>query len=144
MPLHLYIEDVEPFLPPLSDQKRARVEAWLPVINLLLDTRYGTRITDERRPLFVATAADAIERRMARPVGFVEQQGIGPATVRYGSRAAITGWFTQEELALLDDTCGLGGGVRTVRMAAPDAIRYENATTVLDQVAESDGYVGSV
>jgi hypothetical protein len=104
-----------------------RVTAWIPVLGLLLDGRYDDRITDERRVLFVSAAADAIERRLVKPGGPIDSQGIGPANVKYNSRAALSRWFEPEEIAQLDEACGIGGGIRSVRAPAPDAIRFGNS-----------------
>jgi hypothetical protein len=125
--LDLELEDVSPFLPPLNTAQQARIEAWLPVLDILLDARYGANITEARRPLFVATAADALERRLSRPAGMIDSQSIGSASVKYNSRAPLTSWFLAEELALLDDACGLGGGIRSVRIPAPDGVRFGNS-----------------
>lgn len=129
MALSLTMEDVKPFLPPLTTAQQARVTAWLPVLNLLLDGRYGDKITTERRPVFVSTAADAIERRLSRPSGLIDSQAVGSANVRYNRRATIAVWFLPEELAQLDDVAGLGRGVRSVRTPAPDGIRFGNMMT---------------
>lgn len=138
MALNLTMEDVTPFLPPLSTAQQARATAWLPVLNLLLDGRYGADITTERRPLFVSTAADAIERRLTKPRGLIDSQAVGSANVRYNRRALLATWFLPEELAQLDDVAGYGRGVRTVRTPAPDGIRFGNTMTLLEQVGESD------
>lgn len=138
MALNLTLGDVTPFLPPLNTAQTARVNAWLPVLNVLLDARYGDAITTERRPVFVSTAADAIERRLGKPSGMIDAQAIGPANVRYNRRASLAVWFLPEELAQLDDLAGLGRSVRSVRMPVPDAIRFGNRMTVLDEVIEGD------
>lgn len=138
MALNLTMEDVAPFLPPLTAAQSTRVTAWLPVVSTLLDARYGAEITPERRPVFVSTAADAIERRLGRPSGMVDSQAIGSANVRYNRRASLAVWFLPEELTQLDDVAGLGRGVRSVRMPAPDGIRFGNRMTVFDEVAEGD------
>ena len=151
MALNLQLEDVTPFLPPLGTPQRARVTAWLPVLDALLDARYGTRIgpavvaedaPKSNRVLFVAAAADAIERRLAKPAGLIDSQSIGGASVKYNNRAALSRWFLPEELDQLDEACGIGGGVRTVRMHAPNGARFGNATRAIDQLAESDGHHG--
>lgn len=138
MALNLTLEDVTPFLPPLTAAQTTRITAWLPVLNALLDARYGDAITVERRPVFVSTAADAIERRLGRPAGMVDAQAIGSANVRYNRRASLAVWFLPEELAQLDDLAGFGRSVRSVRTPAPDGIRFGNPMTALDEVAEGD------
>lgn len=75
--------------------------------------------------------------RLSRP-GLIEAQTIGPANVRYNSRAALLKWFLPEQLDELDAMVGLGN-VRSVRMAAPDAIRFGNMVgPVLDELSEGD------
>jgi len=142
--LNLQIGDVTPFLPTLNQQQTGRATAWLPVLSQLLDARYGDKINavdaePSNRVLFVSAAADALERRLKGPGGLIDQQSIGGASVRYNSRAALSRWFLPEELDQLDAACGLGGGIRTVRMPAPDAVRFGNTARSFDQVAESDG-----
>lgn len=148
MALNLTIGDVTPFLPPLNTAQTTRVTAWLPVLESLLNARYGTRIGPadvpegapaSNRVLFVSAAADALERRLTKPSGLIDQQSIGGASVRYSSRAALSRWFLPEELDQLDEACGLGGGVRSFRAPAPNAVRFGNTSSALDQLAESDG-----
>lgn len=126
MALNLNLEELEPFLPPLDTAQKERVEAWIPVLTLLLDLRYGAHITQERRVLFVSAVADALERRLGKPAGLIDQEVAGPFSTRYNPRAALSRWFLPEELEQLDDACGLGGGIRSVRTPAPDAVRFEN------------------
>ena len=127
--MQLTIEKVEPFLPTLKAAKKARVEAWLPVISIVLTSRYGAAITTTpdggNEAFFVSTAADALARRATKPAdtAYVDQQAIAGASVRYNSRAALAAWFYPEEIAQMDSMGGLGG-IRTVRMAAPDAVRF--------------------
>lgn len=127
MALNLTIEDVTPFLPTLNSAQTIRVGAWIPVLSMLLDKRYGDRITIDDRVLFVSASADALERRLSKPAGMIDSQSIGSASVKYNSRAALARWFLPEELDQLDDACGLGGGIRSVRAAAPDGIRFGNS-----------------
>ena len=138
MAIELTLEDVTPFLPPLKPAQETRVTAWLPVLNVLLDARYGIEITPERRPVFVSTAADALERRLGKPSGLIDSQAVGSANVRYNSRAGLAVWFLPEELAQLDDLAGFGRSVKSVRTPAPDGIRFGNTMRVLDETAESD------
>jgi hypothetical protein len=118
-------DDVEPFLPTLKAAQIVRAEAWLPVLALHLDARYGAQITAAVEPAFFSAAADAIEDRLQRPGGGLIQQSIGPASARYSDRSALLRWFPPERLDELDVLVGLGG-IRTVRTPAPDAIRYGN------------------
>lgn len=74
--------------------------------------------------------------RLARP-GLVDSQAVGPANVRYNSRAALLKWFLPEQLDELDAIAGLGN-VRSVRMAAPDGIRFGNRMSYFDQLDEGD------
>lgn len=142
MALNLQAGDVTPFLPPLSTAQTTRITAWLPVLSMFLDARYGALVTEERRPLFASTAADAIERRLSKPSGMIDSQTIGPASVKYNSRAFLARWFLPEELDQLDDVCGLGGGIRSVRMPAPDGIRFSETATVLDDADYNDVHTG--
>lgn len=123
-----------PFLPTLTAAQKTRAEAWLPVLALRLNARYGDRITTEpsgtdpvippNEPAFISAAADSIMTRLARP-GLVEAQTIGPANVRYNSRAALLKWFLPEQLDELDAIVG-SGNVRSVRTPAPDGVRFGN------------------
>lgn len=135
-----------PFLPTLTAAQTARVTAWLPVLELRLNARYGDRITTEpsgtdpvvpaNEPAFVSAAADSIMTRLARP-GLVDSQAVGPANVRYNSRAALLKWFLPEQLDELDAIVGIGN-VRSVRTPAPDAIRFGNRMRYADEYAEGD------
>ncbi|MEU4016183.1 hypothetical protein AB0E56_13070 [Microbacterium sp. NPDC028030] len=127
--LTLTMQKLDPFLPTLTAAQKTRAEAWLPVLALRLNARYGDRITsppvaNPTEPAFVSAAADAIMTRLTRP-GLVESQAVGPANVRYNARAALLKWFLPEQLDELDAMVGLGN-VRSVRMAAPDGIRFGN------------------
>lgn len=126
---------LEPFLPALSMGQRDKVDAWIPVLELLLNGRYGDRITAQpsgtdpaipaNEPVFVSAAADAISRRLTKPAGLIDSQTIGPASVRYNSRAGLSQWFLPEELAQLDGALGIGS-IRSVRTPAPDGVRFGN------------------
>lgn len=132
--LTLTMAKLTPFLPTLSTAQTARVTAWLPVLALRLNARYGDRITTEpsdtdpvvpeNEPAFISAAADSIMTRLARP-GLVDSQAVGPANVRYNSRAALLKWFLPEQLDELDAIVGVGN-IRSVRTPAPDAIRFGN------------------
>lgn len=149
MAVTLTMNLVEPFLPTLTTAQRTRVEAWLPVLQVILNARYGALITQEpdggNEPAFLAAAGEALERRLTRP-GMVLQQNIGPAGVRYDPRATLSRWFLPEELDQLDDLAGVGGA-RTVRTPAPDAIRYGNRAhgfpDTVDETGEGDTPIGS-
>jgi len=127
--MELTLPKVTPFLPSLTTNQTARVTAWLPVLQLMLNGRYGAKITDTpdggNEPLFVSFAADALLRRLQRPGGLIDKQSVGPASVAYNSRAHLAVWFLPEELDSMDGFLG-SGGVQSVRMAAPDAIRFGN------------------
>lgn len=149
MALNLNLEELKPFLPALPPAQESRAAAWVPVLDRLLNARYGAHIdthedteqNPSNRVLFVSAAADALERRLSKPAGPIDSQSVGPASVKYNTRAALSRWFLPEELDQLDEVCGLGGGIRSVRAPAPDAVRFGNTIPVLDQVAESDGYI---
>jgi hypothetical protein len=138
MALDLKLEELKPFLPPLDTDEETRVKAWIPVLTLLLDQRYRDRIIEANRVLFVSAAADALERRLGKPRGLIDQEGAGPFTTRYNPRAALSRWFLPEELEQLDDATGLGGNIRSVRTPAPDAFRFGNTSRSFDDVDESD------
>ncbi|GAA1736871.1 hypothetical protein [Microcella frigidaquae] len=124
MAVTLVWSDVSPFLPGLSSAQTTIGQAWLPVLVLHLDKRYGSHYTDALKPAFASAAADAIRTRLDRP-GMVLQQAISGASVRYSDRAALLSWFQPEQLAELDMLCGLGT-VRSVRTPAPDGQRFGN------------------
>lgn len=125
MSLELTFANVEPFLSPaLTGSEQTLAEAWLPVLDLHLNARYGDLITDANKPAFYSAAADAIRNRLDRP-GNVLQQSVGPASVRYNDRAALLRWFAADQLDELDMLCGIAG-TRTIRTPAPDGIRYGN------------------
>jgi hypothetical protein len=144
--LTLTLAKLEPFLPTLTTAQTTKVTAWLPVLALRLNARYGDRITTEpsgtdpvvpaNEPAFISAAADSIMTRLARP-GLVGSQTIGPANVRYDSRAALLKWFLPEQLDELDAIVGLGN-VRFVRTPAPDAIRFGNRMRYVDELTEGD------
>lgn len=150
MAITLTMELVEPFLPALKPAQQTRVTAWLPVLQLLLNGRYGDLITQEpdggNEAVFVSAAADAIERRLGRP-GMVLQQNIGPAGVRYDPRANLASWFLAEELAQLDEITGIGT-IRSKRTPAPDAQRFGNRLScwpdTVDETDDGDVLVGGV
>lgn len=119
--------NVSPFLSPRAKAQQAWIEPRLPGIALRLTRRYGEALTPERLPLIFETVADAIERRlkMLSSTG-ISRQSVGGASVDYDKRMPLTGWFLPGELADMDDLCGFGGGIRSVRLSAPNAIRYGN------------------
>ncbi|MBT2473306.1 hypothetical protein J7E68_01620 [Microbacterium sp. ISL-103] len=142
--LDLTMPKLAPFLPTLTAAQTTKVTAWLPVLALRLNARYGDRITTvpsgtdpvvpANEPAFISAAADSIMTRLARP-GLVDSQAVGPANVRYNSRAALLKWFLPEQLDELDAIAGLGN-VRSIRMAAPDPIRFGNRMSYFDQLDE--------
>lgn len=123
--MELKLENVQPFLTPnpLPSKRQALVTAWCPVLLALLNSRYGSRITTELEPIFVSTAADAIQRRLDKPNRMVNSQAVNGASVSYS--ASLRSWFYEEELAQLDSLVG-AGGIRTYRTPAPDGIRFGN------------------
>lgn len=147
MAVTLTWEKVSPFLSPRAGAQQTRVEPWLAPLQVLLNARYGDRITTEpdggNESLFVSAAADAINRRVTRPADFdhVQQQSIGPASARYRDRAGLAGWFTADDLAQLDDVTGRGT-VRTYRTPAPDGQRFGNVSrespATVDESLEGD------
>lgn len=130
-----------PFLPTLTVAQTTRAEAWLPVLELRLNARYGDRITSPptpkpNEPAFLSAAADAIMTKLQRP-GLIDSQGVGPANVKYNARAGLLKWFLPEQLDELDAIVGVGN-IRSVRTPAPDAVRFGNRMSYLDQIAEGD------
>jgi hypothetical protein len=125
--VELQLSNVQPFLNPnpLPSKKETLVTAWCPVLAALLTARYGDRITEALKPVFVSTAADAIQRRLDKPNRMVTSQGVNGATVSYS--ASLKAWFYDEELAQLDSLVG-SGGIRTYRTPAMDEIRFANMT----------------
>ncbi|WIB25424.1 hypothetical protein [Curtobacterium sp. MCSS17_015] len=122
--MELTPETVRKFLTP-KQAADPRVDAWCPVLAALLTARYGDRITDKVAPVFTSTAADAIGRRIDKPQSMIDRQSVGAASVQWNTRSAIASWLLPEEVQQLDDLVGIGG-VRTVRMPAPDQVRYGN------------------
>lgn len=116
---------VAPFLPTLKPKQQERVNAWLPVLEVILNERYGNLITEAREPVFISYAADAIMRKLDRSNREIQQQSIASASVRYDPRAKLTGWFYPSEIADMDSLVGLGA-VRSARMSAPDGVRFGN------------------
>lgn len=150
MAIQLLMSVVEPYLRTLKSSETRRVEAWLPVLQVLLNARYGSKITQEpdggNDVVFVAAAAEAIERRLDRR-GMVLQENIGPAGARYDPRATLSTWFLPEELDQMDELTGLGG-IRSHRTPAPDAVRFVNRADgwpiTEDESCEGDLLIGGV
>lgn len=114
------------FLPSAPAPPLARVDAWLSAINARIVVRYRLALLDDdRRPLFVGYAADAIQRRLDKPKRMVDQENAGPFGVKWNSRSSLGGWFLPEEISDMDSAAGVGG-VRTVRAPAPDGVRFSN------------------
>jgi len=126
----LSADDVKPFLTP-KQAADSRVEAWLTTLAALLTARYGNRITAPLRPIFVNAAADSIGRRVDKGSLMIDQQSVGPASVRWNTRSALAGWFLPEELSQLDEVAkgSASPGARTHRMAAPYGQRFGNLST---------------
>lgn len=119
-------EKVSPFLSPRAKAQQERITAMLTVLELRFNERYGDRITEQREPLFYDIAAGALERRLDRDSrAGIRRQSVAGAMVDYDPRMPLSGWLLPGELADLDGLCGLGG-VRSVRAAAPDAVRFGN------------------
>lgn len=135
--MELTLTKVEPFLPELTQAQTTRAEAWLTAIEVLLNTRYGARITTENEPLFLNYAGDAVLRRFQRDNKTIAQQNVGPAGVRYTEKSALGAWFWPEEISSMDSTAGRGG-VQTVRMSAPDSVRFSNRSTPWRYLEEGD------
>lgn len=123
--MELSWEKVSPFLSPQATLQKARVEAYLPVLQVRLNTRYGDRITENLEPVFSEIVAEAIMRRLERGSRGIRRQSVGGASVEYDPRMPLTSWFTAEELSELDSLTGMGGA-RTVRMPAPYGQRFGN------------------
>lgn len=123
--LLLDVDDLQPFLTPnpLPSRKQALVTAWCPVLGALLMARYGDRITDDNKAVFASTAADAIQRRLDKPNSMVVSQSVNGAAVTYSG--SLRSWFHDAELAQLDALVG-PTGTRSVRMSAPDSVRFGN------------------
>lgn len=120
------------------------------MLSILLTQRYGDRITQDsvdaegntvvgNQPVFLSVAADAILRKLARPPIPIQRQIVANAQVMYNERANIASWFLPEELVDLD-ALAWGGtvGTRTVRMSAPDAVRFGNLLHREPRVMEED------
>lgn len=124
--MNITTADLQPFLRPnpLKAAQATLVGAWAPVLALLLTHRYGDRITDELRPVFVSAAAGAIQRRLDKPNAMIASQSVGNAAVSYS--ASLAAWFAPEELEELDDLVGQPVGIRSVRMQADPATWWAN------------------
>ena len=113
--------DLQPFLRPnpLKAAQKTLVDAWAPVLAVLLRKRYGDLITDDLEKVFVSVAADAIQRRLDKPNAMVASQSVNGAAVTYS--ASLGAWFTPEELDQLDELAGRPSGIRSVRTPADPA-----------------------
>lgn len=120
-------QKLDPFLPTLTTAQSGKVDAWIPVLKLLLNARYGDAITDTVEPVFVSASADAIVRRLDRPRGGALEERVGPASIKRDPKFMLAQWFLPEELAQLDDLVGVGSGtIRSHRTPAPDGQRFGN------------------
>lgn len=116
---------LQPFLTPnpLPTKKATLVDAWGPVLAVLLNGRYGDRITPEVEVVFISAAADAIQSRLDKPNRMIASQSVNGASVSYSS--SLRAWFTPGELGELDALVGRSG-VRTYRTPAPSAVISAN------------------
>lgn len=118
--------DLQPFLRPnpLKAAQRTLVDAWAPVLAILLTNRYGDLITADVRPVFVSAAADAIQRRLDKPNAMVSSQSVNGASVSYS--ASLLAWFAADELDQLDELAGRPSGIQSVRTPASVATWWPN------------------
>lgn len=139
MALTLSLEAVQTYLQtPIPTQHQPRANAYLATIQAILTNRYGDLITATVEPFFIDKAAAALKARFERE-GInttVESQGAGAFNVRYNQRSQKGTWFTDAELAEMDQMVGKGG-TRTYRTPAPDEIRRMNRMPV-----NSDAFLG--
>ena len=124
--MELTYAKVAPFITvPVKSSQENSITAWLTAINVIFTERYGDAITADREPVFLSVAGDAVTRKLVKGAAPIDAQSVGPASIRYTASSAAGGWFLPAELAQMDSICNKGG-TRTVRMPAPDAIRYGN------------------
>lgn len=139
--MNLTWEKVSPFLNTQEQARKTAIEPLMAVLQLHLTARYGDRITEALEPAFVEASARALARRTdpqrAGREG-IESQSVAGAAVRYDPRVPLTAWLWPGELAALDSLVGMGG-IRSIRMSAPDGQRFGNrAASLLD---DADGLV---
>ena len=112
---------LQPFLRPnpLKVAQQTLVDAWAPVLAVLLTKRYGDLITPDLEPVFASVAADAIQRRLDKPNAMVASQSVNGAAVTYAG--SLGAWFLPEEIAQLDGLVDMPSGIRSVRTPADPA-----------------------
>lgn len=139
----LTLERIEPLLArPLNAVEKPRVSAWIGAIEAFLSQRYTVAKVAEMVDYFTVSAADAIQRRLAKPNQMADSESAGPFSVRWNSASARGGWFLAPELAEMDDTAGIGG-TRTYRTQAPSGVIVGNLhrpRPFVDDI-EPDGWV---
>lgn len=147
-------EDIAAFLDtPIPDASNEKVDAWLSAIDARLNTSFGTVLPATIAPAVYDIVANVIQRRLDRGKigesnGLIRAQSTGPSSVTYNTDlAGLTGWFWPGEINDLESLFGTGGSVRSVRLSAPDAVRFGNIATRLPSdnlgilgVDESDEY----
>lgn len=124
--MDLTMAKVTPLLAkPPSAAQTPRVEGWLAGLKVLLDNRYGDKLTSALEPLFLVFVADALQRRLDKLKQMIDSEGAGPFSARWNPASSLGAWFLQGELDEMDSVTG-GGGTRTYRTAAPDGVRFGN------------------
>lgn len=122
----LDLDDVSMFIIPLlSDGEQATAAQWLTAINAFLSNRYGDAITSTTVPLFAPYVAEAIAAKLRPTPRGIARQSVPSGSVEYVLSPIGGGWFSAGDMSAMDSLAGIGG-VRTVRMPAPDAVRYGN------------------
>lgn len=117
---------------PPSAAQTQRVEGWIAGLRVLLNNRYGDTLTTEVEPLFLVYVADALQRRLDKMRQMLDSEGAGPFSARWSAASSLGAWFLQAELDEMDAVTG-GGGTRTYRTAAPDALRYGNLSRTFEE-----------
>lgn len=129
--MELSYEKVAPFIKvPVPASLVNKVTAWQTSIEAELIDRYGAALTDARAPIFQNLCGEALGRRIVQPTTNIRNQSTGPSSIGYAD--ALGGWFLDAEVSRMDSICRGGGGIRSVRAAAPDGQRFGNL------VGESD------
>jgi hypothetical protein len=120
------LADVSPFIvPDLSTGETQKATTWMPSVNAFLASRYGDVITDASKPLYAPYVAEAIAAKLRPTPRGIARQSVPSGSVEYVLSPLGGGWFSSGDLSAMDSLAGIGG-VRTVRMPAPDAVRYGN------------------
>lgn len=133
--MEITLENVEDFLDtPLSGNQSTQVQAWLGAISSQLNVTFGyggKALGATVAPAVYSTVADAITRRLSRK-NFdprLRGQSVGPSAVTYNVTVSqLQGWFYPDEALSLQAWLGggNGGSLSSVRMPAPDAVRFGN------------------